>query len=63
MSLFNKKTKGISKLSIAVTSQGVQVESEGLSEKKTEKLVERLIKKHEKFMIFKKKNDMGSYLG
>ncbi|KKN00300.1 hypothetical protein LCGC14_1139230 [marine sediment metagenome] len=58
-----KKLKKKLKLSIAVTSEGVQVESEGITQKETEKLINRLIKKHSNFMIFKKKNSLGSYLG
>ncbi len=53
--------KLIRKISIAVTGDGVQVESEGLSGKETEELINRLVKKHKNFMILKKINHVGDH--
>ncbi len=41
---------------IGVNIDGVQVESKGLTEEKAEDLLGRIIKKHGRFIVFKKKN-------
>ena len=52
----------VKKIALSVSSTGVLVECEGISQEKTESMLDRIIKKHKNFMVLKRKNELGSYI-